>query len=165
VPSKALEARAPGRPSNRAEELNAPLRPTSASISASGASGVTVNQPSKIHVRAAGGAITRSRPRSASPRSRTSAADDEPCHGSRRNGSSPVVRWKAYISPVLVMSRPVRAFSASTGGRSASVASTPGIFSSRIPAVAGGFVWWRTMSSTRRLVARRRSSGSRFQPL
>ena len=133
VRSKALEARNAGRPSKRPDESNRPFTPTSVSMLESGASAATVPQALGSHVRAAGGENTRSRPGSPSIRSRTSTAPAVPRRGSRRNGSSPVVRSNRYVRPTRESSRPASARSARTGGRSASLTLTPGMRSSRIP--------------------------------
>ena len=90
--SNALDARKPGRPSNRPEDSKPRGPPTSASMAESSARASTVPHPSAVHERAAGGAICRSSPRSPSWRSRTSSAPAVPRRGSRRNGSSPAVR-------------------------------------------------------------------------
>ena len=135
VPSKALEARKPGRPWKRDDPKNSPRTPASRSIAGSTTSLGTLPQPSTSQVRAAGGENTRVRPRSPSPRSRTSAALAEPCSLSRRNGSSPVVRWNTYVRLLPETSAPASARSASTGVRNVSVTPTFGISSSRMPAV------------------------------
>ena len=166
--SNAREARNPGRPWKRPDDSNVATScaPASASTALSGARGSTVPQPSASHARAAGGAICRSIPRWPSWRSRTSTAPAVPLLGSRRNGSSPVVRSNRYVSPVASRSRPASARSASTGGRSASRTRTPGMRSSRIPPAPSGASSGLVTRAIRTRSERtpRRPSSSRFQP-
>ena len=118
-------------------------------------------------LRAAGGAKTRSRPRSPSSRSRTSMAPAEPRRGSRRNGSSPVVRWNRYVSPVRDRSRPASARSASTGARSASSARHARDLAARgcrPPRPSGRRAWCTAAIRTLSVRTPRRPTRSRFQP-
>ena len=127
VAPQALEAR------GAVEGRRAARRRPSASSTWSGVSGATLTHASARHARAAGGAIARAQPRSPSCWSRTRPRERAPVTTFGRSGSSPVVRSKRYVSPARRRSAPCSACSTSSGGRSASVARTPGMRSSRMP--------------------------------
>ena len=159
VPSKALEARKPGRPWKRADDVNGPRTPASRSSAESGASSGDA-RPAVDVPRARGRRRERraSRPRLARRRGRARAPrSPSRARASRRNGSSPVVRWNRYVR----LCRDVRAGQRALGqhrrpqrlGR----ACTPGIRSSRMP--AGG------RRSPLRCVGRRSGRAAASTPL
>ena len=165
LPSKALEARKPGtsleagggREARRARRRAGRARRRASS----GTARPAVDLPRNARPAAR---YTRSRPLSASPRSRTSAAPAEP--RSRPRAERVVARRALEQVGEACASRsaPASARSASTGGRSASVACTPGIRSSRMP--RGGRVRPCSVDDPDAAAGRRPVSptGSRFQP-
>ena len=137
VPSNALEARNPGRPSNRAggPRSRRARRPARRAPS-SGASGATLTQPSSAQVARRG-----RREHTLESRLAVAAVAHERARRSRRARGRAGTGRRRSCAGRRTSARPsslASARSAITGGRSASVACTPGICSSRMPPVIVG---------------------------